>query len=27
VNLIYPKGVESCEQKGVELARALGKLN
>jgi GDP-mannose 4,6-dehydratase len=26
VNLIYPKGVESCEQKGVELARALGQI-
>ena len=27
INLIYPNGVSSCEQKGVEMARALGKLN
>lgn len=27
INLIYPEGVSSCEQKGVEIARALGKLN
>jgi hypothetical protein len=27
VGLIYPQGVSSCEQKGVELARALGKLD
>ena len=26
VNLIYPGGVSSCEQKGVELARALNKI-
>lgn len=26
VGLIYPQGVSSCEQKGVEMARALGKI-
>ena len=27
INLIYPNGVSPCEQKGVEMARALGKLD